>query len=415
MRHKNWLRKLGLVILAATLLLGPGDRSWSADDFYVIGGGSPWKRNANNIYYDKGNVGIGTTDPNYLLQIFTTNNPVPMRVQTDASGSNVNAIQASASYGVAVSGYTVTGKGVLGNAQGGAIGVQGECTGYGAGVYGYNSADGPGVRGVSAASNGVFGETSSINELDAGVYGLSHSYSTPGVHGINSGQSYAVGVLGTVVGPYSRGVFGFSPEGTGVSGESNSGYGVLGKSSIAEGVRGESSISYGVLGSSASGRGVSGYSNTGIGVHGYSAYSYAVYAEGNFAVAPGFVKNAIVATSQGDKKLYCQESPEVWFEDFGEGQLVDGLARIDLDPIFLETVTIDEKNPLKVFIQLNDDCNGVYVKRLISGFQVRELRAGNSGARFTYRVVAKRKGFETARLEAAGDIPKFAARNAAQK
>ena len=95
MLHKNWLRKLGLAILAATLLLGPGDRSWSADDFYVIGGGSPWKRNGNNIYYDKGNVGIGITDPSYLLHIFTTSNPVPMRVQTDASGTNTNAIQAS--------------------------------------------------------------------------------------------------------------------------------------------------------------------------------------------------------------------------------------------------------------------------------------------------------------------------------
>ena len=126
-------------------------------------------------------------------------------------------------------------------------------------------------------------------------------------------------------------------------------------------------------------------------------------------MAQGFTKNAIVSTSLGDKKLYCQESPEVWFEDFGEGQLQDGLARIELDPLFLETVTIDAKNPLKVFIQLNDDCNGVYVKRLAAGFQVRELRGGASGAHFTYRVVAKRKGFETTRLETAADIPKLAA------
>lgn len=72
-------------------------------------------------------------------------------------------------------------------------------------------------------------------------------------------------------------------------------------------------------------------------------------------------------------------------------------------------MTIDEKNPLKVFIQLNDDCNGVYVQRQATGFEVKELKAGTSGARFSYRVVAKRKGFETARLEAAHDPVKVAA------
>jgi hypothetical protein len=74
---------------------------------------------------------------------------------------------------------------------------------------------------------------------------------------------------------------------------------------------------------------------------------------------------------------------------------------IELDPLFLETVTVDEKNPLKVFIQLNDDCNGVYVQRQATAFEVKELKGGTSRAQFTYRVVAKRKGFETARLETA--------------
>jgi hypothetical protein len=120
---------------------------------------------------------------------------------------------------------------------------------------------------------------------------------------------------------------------------------------------------------------------------------------GNLVVMGG--KTAIVPTSQGDRKLYSQESPEVWFEDFGQGKLVGGMARIELDPLFLETVTIDEKNPLKVFIQLNDDCNGVYVQRQATAFEVKELRDGTSCAQFTYRAVAKRKGFETARLETA--------------
>ena len=119
-------------------------------------------------------------------------------------------------------------------------------------------------------------------------------------------------------------------------------------------------------------------------------------------------QDTVVPTSQGNRKLYSQESPEVWFEDFGEGQLMAGMAHVELDPLFLETVTIDQAHPMKVFIQLNEECHGVYVNRQTTGFKVKELRGGTSCAHFTYRVVAKRKGFETARLEAAGDTTKVA-------
>ncbi len=167
------------------------------------------------------------------------------------------------------------------------------------------------------------------------------------------------------------------------------------------------------------GKGVNGENNAsyGYGVFGTcpSPGGYGVYSQGNFAVAPGHTKNAIVATSQGNRKLYSQESPEVWFEDFGEGQLVGGTAHIDLDPLFLETVTIDDQHPMKVFVQLNDDCNGVYVQRQATGFEVVELRGGASRAPFTYRVVAKRQGFENTRLEAAPNLPNPAALQAPLK
>jgi hypothetical protein len=78
-------------------------------------------------------------------------------------------------------------------------------------------------------------------------------------------------------------------------------------------------------------------------------------------------------------------------------------------------VTIDEAHPMKVFIQLNDDCHGVYVRRQAAGFEVRELQGGTSSAGFSYRVVAKRKNFETARLEAAPEPAKIAALPAPQK
>jgi hypothetical protein len=146
---------------------------------------------------------------------------------------------------------------------------------------------------------------------------------------------------------------------------------------------------------------------------------YAIYSNGNFyCTGNSYVvgtKHAIVATSQGLRKLYSQESPEAWFEDVGEGQLAGGKAHIDLDPLFLETVTINEQQPMKVFIQLNDDCRGVYVQRQATGFEVKELGGGSSSAHFTYRVMAKRKGFEQARLEAAPEPVKVAALPVAQK
>jgi hypothetical protein len=153
----------------------------------------------------------------------------------------------------------------------------------------------------------------------------------------------------------------------------------------------------GVSGSSYDDVGVYGISGSGWGVWGNSVSGTGVYYTGGLAGSGS--KSCIVKTSQGPTLLYCQESPENWFEDFGEGQLSAGRCHIELDPLFLETVTINETNLMKVFIQLNDDCNGTYVERDRTGFDVIELQGGQSSARFTYRVVAKRSGFEGKRLD----------------
>jgi hypothetical protein len=131
---------------------------------------------------------------------------------------------------------------------------------------------------------------------------------------------------------------------------------------------------------------------------------YAGYFEGNIRVTGNQTvlgtKSAAVEVEPADYRLvYSQESPECWFEDFGEGQLVNGRAHIELDPLFLKTVTVDQQNQMKVFIQLNDpDCNGTAVIRGTQGFDVVELMNGKGSASFTYRVVAKRRGYESVRL-----------------
>ncbi|MCU0613181.1 MAG: hypothetical protein MUE60_15515, partial [Candidatus Eisenbacteria bacterium] len=45
------------------------------------------------------------------------------------------------------------------------------------------------------------------------------------------------------------------------------------------------------------------------------------------------------------------------------------------------------------------DCRGVYVQDGLSGFDVVELQGGTSSVPLTYRVVAKRRGFEAKRLD----------------
>lgn len=118
---------------------------------------------------------------------------------------------------------------------------------------------------------------------------------------------------------------------------------------------------------------------------------------GNFWVTGS--KSAVVNTRDfGRRVLYCTESPEVWFEDFGSARLIDGRAHIELDPIFRQTVVIDAQNPLKVFVTpTSGEAIALGVRKGLTGFDV----VGPNGAtvEFDWRVVAKRAGYEDRRLE----------------
>lgn len=85
------------------------------------------------------------------------------------------------------------------------------------------------------------------------------------------------------------------------------------------------------------------------------------------------------------------EAPEVLFEDYGKGQLVNGTTYIQLDPTYVNNIVVDNKHDLRVFIQLEGDCNGVYVtNKSKNGFEVKELSGGSSNVKFSYHVVANR-------------------------
>ncbi len=114
-------------------------------------------------------------------------------------------------------------------------------------------------------------------------------------------------------------------------------------------------------------------------------------------VASG-TKNAVVATSNGARLLYTEESSQVWFADYGFGRLQDGQAIIAIDSLFAQTVNLDK--PYHVFVQAYGDAEVYVTNRTRTGFEVR-MRDGDPNAEFSYRLVALRRGFENRRLERA--------------
>ncbi len=111
----------------------------------------------------------------------------------------------------------------------------------------------------------------------------------------------------------------------------------------------------------------------------------------------GTITGVVDAGGAQKVALYAVEAPENWFEDFGSGLLANGSAVVALEPTFAQTVNTGAD--YHVFLTPKADCKGLYVtNETANGFEVRELGGGTSNAAFDYRIVAKRKGYESVRL-----------------
>lgn len=108
-------------------------------------------------------------------------------------------------------------------------------------------------------------------------------------------------------------------------------------------------------------------------------------------------KNAVVPTSTGMRAVHAEESTEVWFTDHGFGRMENGVAWIAVDPIFSEIATLDE--PYHVFVGEYGDAEVFVSRRTAEGFEVR-VRSG-ADVEFSYRLMAKRRGYEDLRLNPA--------------
>ncbi len=338
---------------------------------------------------------------------------------TSASAANFGAYGV---YGQTSSQSAGAVAGVNTSVAGAAHGVEGTTSSAfgGAGVRGYNNSapstsssygvkgSANGIPGLGGSAYGVRGECSTITGT---AYGVSGAVGTPtgfGVHAYNSnasgtaliGSGNGVGANYMVNG--SGGAFTGSSTGAlalGTTGGSSTG--MLGVSNGA------------TLTTLVTGSGVSGSSDL-VGVAGWaSSFAAADRAGGYFDANAGasyayvgaitslgtnrkIEGNGTVNTTVRDLNnklvvLSCPESPENLFQDFGRGALVNGKAHIALDPVFSKNIRVDDIHPLRVFIQLGGDCNGVYVDHeSSSGFDVTELQQGASSAPFTWFVTANR-------------------------
>jgi hypothetical protein len=312
-----------------------------------------------------------------------------------ATASNRAGVYGQSTNGDGVVGYsdttTTRGYGVFARARNNAVYGKSD---YFKGVYG-EAIDDDGVYGYAHGTTltgyaGVHGNAASDSTY--GVKGEATGY--PGVYGTNSSQIYAaVEGRNNATGTGSAGVAGFGDTSTGAA------YGVYGRAR-SDGVYGVSTYWRGVEGQADEDDGVLGYysgtSSLYAGVYGArNNDGYGVYYSGGLSGSGN--KNCVMRTSRGPTALYCQESPENWFEDFGSGTLANGHAHVNLDALFLETVTVDQNHGIKVFLQqTSGDPVNLVVQKGTTGFDVNGPAGSN--ITFDYRVVAKRKGFEDTRL-----------------
>lgn len=111
-------------------------------------------------------------------------------------------------------------------------------------------------------------------------------------------------------------------------------------------------------------------------------------------------KAVIQTANYGRRLVFVEESATSSHFDRGQSRLSDGSVTIHLDPIFRETVTIDDAHPPVVRLTATTDCMGLYLSHWTpTSFTVKELGNGVSDATFNWELSARRRHYEDARLE----------------
>jgi hypothetical protein len=263
----------------------------------------------------------------------------------------------------------LVGDGTLAAAAGAIAGLQGVSLGI-VGV----APEYCGVYGQGNTGTGVLGTTTS----GAAVHGIGTGAAT----GVQGDSTSGMGVLGTI--PAASTLNGIAVYGSNLSsyvgpGPGAGGFGVYGLSAKGHGLVGATSTA----GAGAVVGAVNGVAGA------YAGVFYGpVVVSGAFTVVGGAKSAAVPHPDGSHRLLYCVESPESWFEDFGDGHLECGAAEVTFDQDFAAVVNMEKYH---VFLTEYDDHNAVYVtERTRNGFRV-QAKTGTGEGAFSWRVVAKRK------------------------
>jgi len=249
----------------------------------------------------------------------------------------------------------------------------------GLGVFGINTGAGVGVAGLSN-NNAIVTRAGTVGITQGSIYSLLSGYDS-GVAGTGR-----VGVFGYSLGNAATtrfaGAFVYDTDNNISTNDANSPRAQL------AGYDATSSIYYG--GYFAGGQDFVGGVPTG----GTVDYTWVGTRSGgtNYKIlGNGSVSTIIDGENDKQHIMFAPEAPEILFQDYGVGKLVNGEVRIEIDPILAKNIFVDENHPLKVFVQLKGDCKGVYVtNESATGVTVQELQGGTSNVAFSYQIVANR-------------------------
>ncbi|MCX6273907.1 MAG: hypothetical protein NTV09_01700 [Bacteroidetes bacterium] len=260
---------------------------------------------------------------------------------TSATGYAIRAQATNAGGGIGVIGFTAS-----------QAALQGQASGLGDGLRAYNTSA------AAGAGDAIFGYAFNGN-----------AFSSSGVFGVNNSAT-GIGVLG---GQAVGNIFALTiGQGGAFSGTKFGVTGWVGRDSL--------------LGAGTSAGGYFYCNNAAF------AYVGARIAGTNYKITGTGTAGTFVKDENNQYRIMaCPEAPEILFQDYGVGELTNGMARIILDPIFSKNIIVSKEHPIKIFIQLETDCKGVFVsEKSATGFTVKELGGGSSNAKFAWSVVANR-------------------------
>ena len=317
------------------------------------------------------------------------------------------------------------------NNSGHAAGLQGinsnSTWGLGSGLTGTATGNGYGVLGQATTNNAIMGTSNS------GVGVAGNSSSNAGVYGYSSTSS-GVGAQSVS----GHGLDAYSGSSSAIQAASGSGIPIVAISqsnspaidalgSTGDAIDASTSGSLGANISSSNGNGsvtagtyigIIGRAPAGVGQYPLvltdTNYNNLMYVNGNGDLSIHGSYFQFAKTHRGNvATAYTSKVTSPTVEDNGTGHLVNGVAMVQLDPAFADT--IDSTRAYHVMLTPNGETRGLFVaSKSPTGFVVREVQGGRSSIDFDYHIYASELGQSGVRMteltpgQAAAMMPKSA-------